>query len=270
MLGSKSARQHVPTLLAILDRVFPPNKNAFLSNTQQTAHELIKAPVTMGGYLAELGESRARDLDVLDFGCGWGGETLWLAERVRSATGVDVDATAIEQAQSALAAAKVANCRFAWSPDGRLPFDDRSFDAVLSTDTFEHVMDLDVAFSEVARVLRPGGSLLTRFGPLFYSPHGYHLYWACQVPYAHLLFGLRAIGGMRTLRGGSSTVPSSWRSLGLNGRRFDEYRGSVLRAGLQIVRFNALPVKRLTFMTAIPKVKDLFIFGVDCHVKRPA
>lgn len=259
----------VPALLTILDRMFPPNAGAYMSGDQQTSHELVKASASMGGYLAELGESRARQLDILDFGCGWGGETLWLADRVRSATGVDVDAESIGQAQRALAASGAGNCRFAWSPDGRLPFDDCSFDAVFSTDTFEHVMDLDLAFGEIARVLRPGGSLLTRFGPLFHSPLGYHLYWACQVPYAHLLFGLRAIGAMRALRGGSSEMPASWQSLGLNGKRFDDFKRSAIRSGLAIVRFKAVPVKGLTVMTAVPKIKDLFIFGVDCHLQRP-
>lgn len=261
--------REVPTLLTMLDRVFPPNASAFMSGDQQTRHELVKASASMGGYLAELGESRARHLDILDFGCGWGGETLWLADRVRSATGVDVDRGSIEQAQQALAASGTRNCRFALSPDGGQPFEDASFDAVFSTDTFEHVMDLDLAFGEIARVLRPGGSLLTRFGPLFHSPLGYHLYWACQVPYAHLVFGLNAIGAMRAMRGGSSETPASWQSLGLNGKRFDDFRNSAMRSGLETVRFDPIPVKGLTVMTAIPKVKDLFIFGVDCHLKRP-
>ena len=38
-----------------------------------------------------------------------------------------------------------------------LPFDDRSFDVVISTSVLEHVDDLDAAVSEAFRVLRPGG-----------------------------------------------------------------------------------------------------------------
>ena len=202
-------------LLTALDRLFPPNRQAFMSPDRQTEHEVAKASATVGAYLAELGDSHAL------------------------------------------------------SKDGRLPFGDRSFDAVLSTDTFEHVMDLDLAFSEIARVLRPGGSLLTRFGPLFNSPHGYHLYWACQVPYAHLLFGLRSIAAMRAGRGGSRERPSSWQDLGLNGKRFRDYAASVERAGLEIVRFRPVPVKGLKALASLPFVGDLLIFGIDCHVRRP-
>ncbi len=256
--------------LQVLDRFFPPNPQAFMSGGAQTAHEVAKASDTMGRYLAELGDGRARELDVLDFGCGWGGETLWLAQRVRSVRGVDVDRGAIEQANAALAASSATNCRFLWSQDGRLPFDDASFDAVLSTDVFEHVMELDLAFREILRVLKPGGSLLTRFGPLFFSPHGYHFYWACQVPYAHVLFGLEAIARMRAARGGSSARPQTWQDLGLNGKRFGEYYASVRRAGFEVVRFRPIAVKQLDFLARLPLLKDLFIFGIDCHVRRPA
>ena len=41
-----------------------------------------------------------------------------------------------------------------------LSFSDASFDLVLCNELFEHVQDLDLAFREVARVLRPGGRLV--------------------------------------------------------------------------------------------------------------
>jgi SAM-dependent methyltransferase len=41
-----------------------------------------------------------------------------------------------------------------------LPFPDASFDLVISLDVLEHIPDTDAHLSEVARVLRPGGSYL--------------------------------------------------------------------------------------------------------------
>jgi len=84
------SRRRVPLLLSALDRLFPPNPGAFMSDDEQTRHEIVKADATMGSYLAELGADRVGELDILDYGCGWGGETLWLAQKARSVCGVDV------------------------------------------------------------------------------------------------------------------------------------------------------------------------------------
>jgi SAM-dependent methyltransferase len=227
---------------------------------------VIKAADTMGVYLDEL---PTRDIDVLDYGCGWGGETLWLASRVRSACGVDIDPDAIAQARQALAKSGITNCSFVHSSDGRLPFADNQFDVVLSTDTFEHVMDLELAFSELLRVLRPGGVLLSRFGPLFYSPHGYHLYWACQVPYAHLLFGLAGVLALRNARAPRARQAENWREMGLNGRRYRDFKRAAVKAGFEIERLDPIPVRGLTAATKLPLVGDLFIFGIDCRVRKP-
>jgi len=41
-----------------------------------------------------------------------------------------------------------------------LPFDDNSFDVVVSLETLEHVSDLDNTLDEIKRVLKPGGFLI--------------------------------------------------------------------------------------------------------------
>lgn len=44
-----------------------------------------------------------------------------------------------------------------------LPFDDGTFDAVVSFSVFEHLTELDAALREVVRVLRPGGRFVAGF-----------------------------------------------------------------------------------------------------------
>ena len=167
------------------------------------------------------------------------------------------------------ASANCSSVRWLWVMDAEhLSFPDASFDVVVAQYVITTVPNPEATLDEFARVLKPGGSLLTRFGPLFHSPHGYHLYWACQVPYAHLIFGLDAIAAMRASRGGSAKQPASWRELGLNGRRFREYAASVERAGFEVVRFHPIPVRGLKRLAAAPVIGDLFIFGVDCHIRR--
>jgi SAM-dependent methyltransferase len=252
-------------LLWKLDKIFPPNPRAFLDAAAQTQHSRDLAQSAAGRYLEEL---RSHDIDVLDFGCGWGGETLWLAERVRSVVGVDIAAAAIDQATRASVAAAATNCRFVYAQSGVLPFPDGSFDAVFSTNVFEHVMDLDTVFKELFRVLRPGGVVLSRFGPLFFSPHGYHLYWACQVPYAHLLCGRDAVLALRNARCDTPRDAASWEALGLNGRRYRDYKRSASAAGFTLERFERIPVRRLRWLAAVPGMGDLVTFGIDCRLRR--
>jgi SAM-dependent methyltransferase len=63
-----------------------------------------------------------------------------------------------------------------------IPFGDDSFDVVYANQVFEHVRFLDRMLSECARVLKPGGTLLTNF-PLATYPIEGHL----RVPFAHWL-----------------------------------------------------------------------------------
>jgi SAM-dependent methyltransferase len=47
--------------------------------------------------------------------------------------------------------------------NGQIPFPDNTFDLVLSNQVLEHVEDLDAVLSEIARVLKPGASVLSVF-----------------------------------------------------------------------------------------------------------
>lgn len=51
-----------------------------------------------------------------------------------------------------------------------LPFADASFDVVVCVEAFEHILDVDLALREAARVLA-GGGLLLATTPLFYRVH---------------------------------------------------------------------------------------------------
>jgi SAM-dependent methyltransferase len=84
-----------------------------------------------------------------------------------------------------------------------LPFLDKSFDTVVLSDVLEHLPSPEVIWTEIGRILRPGGKLLLNV-PFFYwlheTPHDYYRYteWALRrfVRTAGLdLIFLEAIGG---------------------------------------------------------------------------
>jgi SAM-dependent methyltransferase len=65
---------------------------------------------------------------------------------------------------------------------------DKSFEVVLSWSALEHIPNPSAVFSECLRILKPGGYLYLHFGPLYYSPWGYHQYSVLKCPYLHILF----------------------------------------------------------------------------------
>lgn len=135
--------------------------------------------------------------DVLDFGCGAGPLTLFLAttRKPRSITGVDLYARDIDRAKAALARidpAPAAPVRFLLGDAERIPVDDASADTLLAFDCLEHVMEPERILAEWRRVLRPGGRALIEWFP-YSGPHGPHMDALIPIPWAHYIFGQRAM-----------------------------------------------------------------------------
>lgn len=89
----------------------------------------------------------------LDLGVG-DGRVAQLIETIRL-TGVDVSEVALERAGRRLPDAELVHVE----PDAPLPFADNVFDLVTCIETLEHIRDVQLALSEIRRVLRPGGRL---------------------------------------------------------------------------------------------------------------
>jgi phosphoethanolamine N-methyltransferase len=96
---------------------------------------------------------------ILDIGCGIGGPAMEMA-RTHGAqvTGIDLEAPLIERATaSATKSGLHEQCEFLCVQPGPLPFSDGSFDFVVSSGAVTQTDDKASMFSEILRVLRPGG-----------------------------------------------------------------------------------------------------------------
>lgn len=126
--------------------------------------------------------------NALDLGCFTGGRSVAWLERYEIAkiSGIDVKQEYI-QAATQFAAKHNANSEFIVSHGEKLPFDDESFDAVLSFDTLEHVKNVQDTLSECYRVLKQGGRLFVVF-PSYYHPIEHHLSLATMAPCIHWIF----------------------------------------------------------------------------------
>ena len=97
---------------------------------------------------------------VLDLGCGAGTDSLIAAQMVGSegsVAGIDMTAEMLEKARAAAVELGAENVEFVEGEVERLPFADMSFDVVISNGVIDLVPDKDAVFSEIHRVLRPGG-----------------------------------------------------------------------------------------------------------------
>lgn len=134
-------------------------------------------------YRRILGAARITSEDrVLDFGCGIGNILIALAERMpfrQPPVGTDIAPALVAIGERELARARLTTrIELQLAPATQLPFADGRFDVVLTSHVIKHLDDvvLAAAFSEVARVLAPGGRfLLWEFqksrlsAPLFWS-----------------------------------------------------------------------------------------------------
>jgi arsenite methyltransferase len=97
---------------------------------------------------------------VLDVGSGAGTDSLIAAQMVGDAgrvTGIDMTPAMLAKARAAAAELGASNVEFVESEAEQLPFEDGSFDVVISNGVIDLIPDKDAVFAELFRVLAPGG-----------------------------------------------------------------------------------------------------------------
>jgi ubiquinone/menaquinone biosynthesis C-methylase UbiE len=102
----------------------------------------------------------APDDAVLDVACGPGIVSCYFATRARHVTGVDIVPAMLERAQRLQAESRVENVTWKLGSCTDLPFENGSFDCVVTRFSFHHFIDPEIALREMVRVTRPGGNVL--------------------------------------------------------------------------------------------------------------
>ena len=117
-----------------------------------------------GPIAADIGANAPAGAAVLEVGCGSGPLSVRLAaDHGLNVTGFDIDPTEVVRARaraSRFADAGKPTPTFLVADVARMPFDDGSFDLVVSTFSMHHWDDKVAGLVEVCRVLRPGSHAL--------------------------------------------------------------------------------------------------------------
>jgi SAM-dependent methyltransferase len=143
-----------PTGRAWAEDLDYPLELANVPNTAADSFAGVANPFALGRL--EKGER------VADLGCGAGTDSLVAAQMVGQnghVTSIDMTPEMLEKARAAMAELELTNVDFLEGEIERLPLANESVDVVISNGVIDLVPDKDAVFSEIFRVLRPGGRM---------------------------------------------------------------------------------------------------------------
>ena len=137
-----------------LDLGYPTNLLARVPEASCESFAGVANPFSMGSLMP--GEH------VLDIGCGAGMDSLVAAQMVGasgSVTGIDMTPEMVAKARGSVAEIGLDTVTIVEGSAEHLPFGDASFDVVISNGVIDLIPDKDAVFSQITRVLRPGGRI---------------------------------------------------------------------------------------------------------------
>lgn len=134
---------------ALVETQFGPRARAYVESADHA----------MGADLERLAAIAAArpGARVLDLGCGGGHVSFTVAPFAREVVAYDLSDEMLAAVRDGAARRGLATIRTARGPAERLPFDDASFDVVLTRYSAHHWSDLAAGIAGMRRVLKPGG-----------------------------------------------------------------------------------------------------------------
>lgn len=122
--------------------------------------------------LNDYGYKLNKESTILDFGCGIGRNVIKFRSNGYNAYGCDIEINTEVNLDTFLMY-QDGILRSIDNDNYRIPFNDNTFDFIVSEQVFEHIQDYRSALSELRRVLKPGGASLHKFPPryIFIEPH---------------------------------------------------------------------------------------------------
>jgi len=140
------------------------HEHLILSEFSRQAEAMSKAAIfndeNVLARICEAGQLTASSR-VLDVACGPGIVVEALARAAGEVVGCDITPEMLDKARNRCAAAGLTNVGFVPGRAEALPFEDASFDAVVSRSAVHHFPDPAAALREMARVVKPGGRVIT-------------------------------------------------------------------------------------------------------------
>ncbi|HEX8817051.1 MAG TPA: class I SAM-dependent methyltransferase [Terriglobales bacterium] len=207
---------------------------------------------------------RLRDKIVIDFGCGYGDQTIEIARRgAKLAIGLDIREEVLGNAREKA----VGDPRVVFMTPERCP--QRAADYVISLDSFEHFANPAMMLEQMYTLLGPGGVLLSSFGPPWRHPLGGHTF--SVFPWAHLLMNQGSLCRWynRTLNktNGREIMRFEEVSGGLNRMTIARFRALVAASRFSEASVTPVPIRKLRYFHN-PLTREFTTAVMKCELKK--
>lgn len=199
---------------------------------------------------------------VLDIGCSLGGKSIASAEswNLKEMTGIDANDNSIKAAQLFVAGRDNKGIQYtfkqAYAED--LPFGDQTFDALISSDTIEHVQDVRKVLGECKRVLKEKGTAFIVFPSFRFPFGGAHVGSVSRTPFLEWVFDAVTLDTaykeissqwgdeyrwfMPESKGNSKNWAKVQGGIGVNGIMHRAFQDTIERIGFSNIRFYPTPL----------------------------
>lgn len=202
---------------------------------------------------------------ILDFGCGFGYQSLALAKAgAKYVVGLDTNQDTLDVARKLLADT---------DSDGNVSFvntiakdTERSFDIVISQNSMEHFTDPVATINEMKAALKPEGCLLISFGPPWYAPYGSHMQYFTIIPWVNILFTEQTVMEVRGQYRSDGARTYEEVESGLNKMTVSRFEKIIRESGLKIDYKRYDCVKGMNILSVLPGIRELFINHITCRL----
>ncbi|TCK19463.1 methyltransferase family protein [Thiogranum longum] len=223
-----------------------------------------------------------RDKIVVDYGCGFGYDSLYALENgAKHVYCLEISENRLTSSQKLHSSHGYENATYIDNTDikdliNKIPA--QSVDIIFSRDVMEHVPSpIDVLHSMYS-ITNPGGEIYIGFSPFYKSPYGPHFGSKCKIPWIHLIFSESTILSVfKNLYGLSGSVETyqDIEGSGVNKLSYFEYKSMIdsIPWETEIQQINRFPNKPILmstleiFVSLIPfkSLKEIFI--VNSYIK---
>jgi SAM-dependent methyltransferase len=196
---------------------------------------------------------------VIDFGCGWGEESIDMAlNGAKKVIGLDLREELLIHARGAARDAGVADrCVFTTRTDEKA-------DVIVSLDAFEHFEDPAEILRIMRGLLKDEGRIIAAFGPTWYHPLGGHQF--SVFPWAHLLFTEKALIRWRSDFKQDGATRFGEVSGGLNQMTISRFERIVADSPFEFESFEAVPIRKVRRLHN-RLTREFFSAIVRCRLK---